>query len=223
MSESSLMDRTALWLDAQIAADLARVEVLQMVKLAMMGNEGAAAALVEVTLLLRKVTEVAEAVKPENEHVMPSGGIATHAAAIQDQINNLESHGFLTNSLCVIKGGVIDCERWLYIDGLEEIRLGKREWLVLKHLAIAALGRPGAYLRVSEIVDALQEDRFRIKAGIWDLVLAEDVHKAIGILREEIEKAGGNPRLIESSESYGGGYRISTPYYNIIIEDLDCE
>ena len=61
------------------------------------------------------------------------------------------------------------------------------------------------------------------QTSFWKNPIAEDIHKAVKTLRDEIDNAGGNHLLIESSENYGGGYRLSTPHYNVILEDFDDE
>jgi len=195
---------------------------LKLAKWACQENEAAATALIEATVLLQNVADLADTIRLEQEQDSSGEGITTHAATITDQINNLQAFKFKTNSILTIRGG-LDGERLLQIFGLAPITLGKRQWLVLKHLALHAHAHPGAYLSVNEIVNALLEDPTREMAEFWKDVAPEDVHKMIGSLREDIARGGGNPRLIESAKSYGAGYRLSTPCWNVFVEDLDCE
>jgi len=215
-------DKMMLLLEAGIAVEVARVALLKLARSAWQGNQAAATALVEATAWLKKVVDLADAIRPEQDQELSGEDVATHAATITDQINNLQAFKFKTNSILTIRGG-LDGERSLQIFGLAPITLGKRQWLVLKHLALHAHAHPGAYLSVNEIVNALLDDPTREMAEFWKDVAPEDVHKMIGSLREDIERGGGNPRLIESAKSYGAGYRLSTPCWNVFVEDLDCE
>jgi DNA-binding winged helix-turn-helix (wHTH) protein len=145
---------------------------------------------------------------------------------VENQLNHLQTWNCVTNDIVRIKGA-LDGDRTLQINGLPLISLGKRAFLVLTILGRYALSRPGAFMTMSDLLDAVFEQTGastnQKETGFWNDPMPEDVHKIVNLLREEIRKAGGNPLLLESSTSYGGGYRFSTPHSNIIIEDVDHE
>jgi len=208
-----------LLLEAKLAADVA---MLRLVKAACEGNADAGAALLEATGLLQQIASLADPITP-GEGSDESGGIlAGHVARVRSQIARLREMKFKTHDVLILRGALYG-ERTLQVSGLSALSLGQRPFLVLKILVRHALANPGAYLSVHEIVNALLEDPIRQNAGIWEDVVPEDVHKTIRGLRESLEEAGGNPRLIELSRSYGAGYRLSTPCSNIFLEDLDVE
>jgi hypothetical protein len=226
MAGSSTQENMAFLLEAQIVADLGRLAVLRLAKGALEDQDGAEAALVEATVLLHKVLALAEAIRPEHEQALSGAGIATQAAALRAQLDNLAAFTYKTNDVVCLKGA-LEGDHYLQVNGLPPITLGKRAFLVLRILARHAVARPGAFMTISEMLDAVSEHpgvcANQKEATFWNNPIAEDIHKAVSTLRDEIENAGGNRLLIESSETYGGGYRLSTPHYNIIVEDFDDE
>jgi len=216
-------ENTVLPLETQIAAELARVAVMKMIKRVWMGHPAATPALGEAVSLLMKVCSVAEALELNSEQLLQEASNSSCAAGLADLLKDLQMLHYKTNDIVCVKA-----DRSLQVSGLPPITLGKRAFMVLRILGRHALAHPAAFMNIADLLNAVLEELgcYANEKGtsFWPDPVPEDIHKIVNILREEVRKAGGNPLLIESSPSYGGGYRLSTPHYNIIVqEDLDYE
>jgi hypothetical protein len=110
-----------------------------------------------------------------------------------------------------VNGSSIDLEvrEMLVVFGLaREVRRRSRAWV---------LGREAEahFVRVSALIEEI--DRAKAEAGLpnlWRNAIDTDVHKAVSSLRSKLAGAGLNRNLIEGRR--GSGYRLSTPYWNLV-------
>lgn len=97
------------------------------------------------------------------------------------------------------------------------------DYVVLRALATYAIAKPGQYIRIDDLIVHLQSDSKGLQTRLGDFVAdglsPEELWKSFSRLRRKIAKAGGRKELIEKSSSHGGGFRLSTPPWNIVVSD----
>jgi hypothetical protein len=137
-------------------------------------------------------------------------------------MEQMRARQYATHDLVVIMGSYFG-HRSLAISGFMPIKLGWRDFAVLRVLAREARTQPGVFLVMNDLLDAIEEEVAGLTnedgTAFWSDPTAADVHKVVNRLRREILCAGGNAGLIESSRNHGGGLRLSTPPGNICIAD----
>jgi len=134
----------------------------------------------------------------------------------------------LTNDIIEIRGGFGTTAKQIQINSAQ-ISLTRAEFLVAFVLASHArtldrLPSPrrvdgGPFLSVEEIlreVDSLRAEEASL-AGFWSNATFSNIHRTIWELRRKLLAVGANPNLIQSGPPGDGGYRFSTPPFNITI------
>ena len=154
------------------------------------------------------------------------GGTSSFMGSTKDdplsRIEQMRSHHYLTNDIVCIRGSYYGT-RGLDVSGLERMKLGLRLYILLKVLARQARTAPGVFMLMNDLLDSVEQEATGITnpdgSAFWNAPAASDVHRLVSELRSEIERAGGNPNLVESSRNHGGGMRFSTPPWNIAVVD----
>lgn len=139
-----------------------------------------------------------------------------------------------TNDLVGLRGGLgRDDARTLEVNGLEPIPLSRREFLFLLALAhdpqpllwtLEGFERAG-YVSMERLLKrvAAMQSRWLKAAGLegtdafWMFPSDEDMRCLARIIRVKLDKAGANPKLLETGVARRG-YRLSTAHRQISIE-----
>ena len=172
-----------------------------------------------------------ESEEPDETQVQGDMKLRGHDVLINMRIREITEAGFLTNDIVQLTGGLgKEDTRQMKINGLPAIKLDRREFgvmLVLAKHAVSTrhlLDRPPqpVYLAINDILDEVENlNKARGKSGMdpefWRDPSAEDVRRCVFSLRKKIREAGGNERLVESAPQRGGGYRLSTAWWNVIV------
>ncbi|HXJ59772.1 MAG TPA: helix-turn-helix domain-containing protein [Verrucomicrobiae bacterium] len=138
----------------------------------------------------------------------------------------MDQEHYLTCDVVELTGGFSGDLRYLKINGTRPMPLNRAEFQVL--LVIMCQNRTARGLRVPraiyaqsryltgrEIVGAVREWSAEVPAAAWN---GEDdgVFNVISKLRKKLSRKGF-PRLFETLKELDGGYRLSTPPFNQII------
>ena len=97
------------------------------------------------------------------------------------------------------------------------------DFLLLRALALYAIKNPGQYMRMTDLLDDLTSQSEGVTThlgnslskGLSETVIWKSLHR----LRNKICDAGGRGEIIETAPTYNGGFRLSTPPWNIILVD----
>lgn len=139
----------------------------------------------------------------------------------------MDEESYLTCDVVDLTGGFTGEMRFLKINGTRPMRLSRAEFLVLVVIMCqnrTARGLPAPreirgqsrYLTGLEIVSALKDWSVEVPAASWNGEPG-GVFNVISKLRKKLSRKGF-PRLLETlDKELDGGYRLSTPPFNQII------
>jgi hypothetical protein len=168
--------------------------------------------------------------KPDETQAQEDANIPLRGILTDMRIREITEAGFLTNDIVQLTGGFgKEDTRQMKINGQPAIKLDRREFAVMLVLAKHAVStrvspddRPQrVYLPVKQILAEVDKLNKAPKESatdfwFWRYPSADDVRRCISRLRKRIHEVGGNERLIESAPQRGGGYRLSTAWWNVI-------
>ncbi len=133
--------------------------------------------------------------------------------------------GFRSNDVLLLVAPEWYGDKYLKLSSASgPIRLGAlADFMLLRTLAMHAIECPGQFIRMTDLLDRLADECKGLTTRLGDPLtdgLSETViWRSLHRLRDKIRKAGGREEIIETSPTFNGGFRLSTPPWNIVLID----
>lgn len=133
--------------------------------------------------------------------------------------------GFKSNDIVLLVAPSWYGDKYLKLSSAPlPITLGNlSDFMLLRSLAMFARDDPGQFIRMPDLLDDLDYQcrglTNRIGKPLPECLSEPVIWKSLNRLRSKISNAGGRDEIIETASAYNGGFRLSTPPWNIILVD----